>query len=64
MATDVRVNQLQRQVAAGERLLRDLQRRRQTDPGLQGSYYRVRVALQRRKAELRRIDRQRARPAH
>lgn len=52
MTTDARVQRLQREVAAAERALRDLQRRKDREPALRNAYYQLKVSLMRSKAQL------------
>ena len=55
MTTDARREYLQRDVAKGERLLRDLRRRQANEPAVRESYYQLKAALARRKLELKRL---------
>ncbi len=53
MGTDARLHQLQRHVAAAERMLRELERRRNHERSASEQYYRLKAALTRRKRELK-----------
>ena len=55
MTADARLRRLQRDVAKGERLLRDLRRRLDREPAVRESYYQLKAALARRKLELKRL---------
>ena len=55
MTTDARKTLLERKIAEGERLLRDLRRRQDREPAVRDTYYRVKAALTRQKAQLRRM---------
>ena len=55
MTMDARKNMLQRKIAEGERLLRNLRRRQDREPGVRESYFRLKVALTRQKAQLKRL---------
>ena len=52
---DARRQILQRKIAEGERLLRNLRRRQDREPAVRDSYYRLKVALTRQKAQLKRL---------
>jgi predicted nuclease with TOPRIM domain len=54
MIKDARVRRLQREVAEGERLLRELQGRQNRDPAVRESCSRLQAAVARRKAQLKR----------
>jgi len=53
MTMDARKQMLQRKIAEGERLLRNLQRRLVREPAVRDSYYRLKVSLTRQKAQLK-----------
>ena len=56
MVTDARLQQLQRHVAAAERMLRELERRRDHERSASEQYYRLKAALTRRKRELKNAE--------
>ncbi len=55
MSRDDKVKRLQREIASGERLLLNLLRRRDREPAVRESCYRLKAALSRRKLQLKRI---------
>ena len=56
MITDSRLRVLEQQIALGERMLRELQRRRVRDHKANDQYYRLKAALTRRKRQLKSFD--------
>ena len=56
MITDARLRKFRRQVVQGERLLRELERRRQREQKANDLYYRLKVVLLRRKWQLKTLE--------
>lgn len=55
MTKDAKVQRLRREVAKGERLLRELRRRVDREPAVRQSYFQLKAALARRKLQLKRL---------
>ena len=55
MTTDAKLQRLRREVAKGERLLRELRRRLDREPAVRQNYFQLKAAVARRKVLLKRL---------